>query len=107
MLILWYSVERVFFSILVIITRVRQIDIDMYNYLKDSKASSLVETPVILLEVHMSSRNQFFFGITSDIWQQCTEFIIFLLLAIKIMLSVDYLIDICLTVKILKWYNKI
>lgn len=55
----------------------------------------------------MSSRNHLFLGITSDIWQQCTEFIIFLLLATKIMLSVDYLIDIYLTVKILKWYNKI
>lgn len=55
----------------------------------------------------MYSKNHLFFGITSDIWQQCTEFIIFLLLAIKIMLSVDYLIDIDLTVKILIWYNKI
>lgn len=55
----------------------------------------------------MSSRNHLFFGITSDIWQQCTEFIIFLLLAIKNMLSVYYLIDMYLTVKILIWHNKI
>lgn len=90
-----------------IVTRVRQIDLDMYNYLKDSKARSLVETPVILSEVHVFKESLIFFCITSDIWQQCTEFIIFLLLAIKIMLSVDYLINICLTVKILIWYNKI